>query len=559
MRSLLIFLLAAAGAFAQSSTFPAAVDTSATLGAPADNVSSALTSPMLIGDTVAQVANATNIPQWAIITFGSELMQVCSKSGNTLTFGTPTVCPSISGRGLSGTSVAAHNTGVVGYLNINAYYHKAVSSAVLAIESNLILDYYNVKMAGAKGDGVTNDAAAINTALASGHNRIFAPCGTYVLGTTQITIPAGVSFENPKCAVFTSAATAIAVLVTAPYRQKISMVLQRTSIQWPSTDSTSIGIKITDSQEGVYDLTVSNFNQNILLTNVSNDSTNNQFDHIESQDGKIGVHLLPAGGFATSQNNFLYAHIRINGGGTTCPAGSPVAGTKYIWHETGSDNQNTWVNPNLEGGCVAQSLRVAGKANNFYNPRFEANVASAVTLDAGTYYNLILNPDIDSGLLSWINDLGQNTVISAVGSKSDSQGVTGTFHLLNKNGVLAYKVDGNGSITSAGSATVTGAVSSSVFLNTGTAPTLNNSGFGTSASIAGVGSSGTITTGSAATSTSGQVLFGTAYATKALCWAQDINAGTYLATTSNSTVVNIFATAGNLPTAHTINFGCTGW
>lgn len=124
-------------AFAQTSPYPGFPDTAATLGVPADNVSSALTAQILLGDTTAQVANAVNIPRWSLITFGGELAQVCLVTGNVLTFGTPTVCPSIAGRGLSGTTVAPHALGVIGFLNMNAWYHLAQSSAIIAVETAL--------------------------------------------------------------------------------------------------------------------------------------------------------------------------------------------------------------------------------------------------------------------------------------------------------------------------------------------------------------------------------------------------------------------------------------
>jgi hypothetical protein len=134
MRAFLLLCIPVALA-AQTSPFPAALDTDATLGVPADKVQSALTVPMTTTSTTATVANAAPIPVWSLITFGSELVQVCQKSGNVLTLGTTTACPSLAGRGLSGTTIAAHKTGVIGYLNTNSWYHVAQSSAIEAIET----------------------------------------------------------------------------------------------------------------------------------------------------------------------------------------------------------------------------------------------------------------------------------------------------------------------------------------------------------------------------------------------------------------------------------------
>jgi hypothetical protein len=174
--------------FAQTSPFPTSLDTNATLGVPADSVSSALTSPQLIGDTTAQVANATRIPQWSLVTYGAELEQVCLKSGNTLTFGTPTACPSIAGRGLSGTTIAAHNTGVIGYLNINGYYHQATSSAIMAVETDAALNMPKPQWWGAKGDGSHNDTAAIQSCFNNVLHSCYLPKGIYMVDPDVITI-----------------------------------------------------------------------------------------------------------------------------------------------------------------------------------------------------------------------------------------------------------------------------------------------------------------------------------------------------------------------------------
>ena len=165
MKCFLFSLVLAVSAFAQVSPFPGSNDTNATLGVGADNVSSALTSAMLIGDTVAHVANEVNIPQWSLITWGTgtgaELDQVCLVSGNTLTFGTRTACPSILGRGLSGTTVAPHNIGVTGSLNSNAWYQQAAASAIVAIENT----YTGPN--GAADVGFTNAAGQTTTVAAA--------------------------------------------------------------------------------------------------------------------------------------------------------------------------------------------------------------------------------------------------------------------------------------------------------------------------------------------------------------------------------------------------------
>lgn len=191
MKTLLLLALGILGGAClsrcQTSPFPASLDSLGTLGVPADNASTALTSGMLIGDTVAQVANGSVIPQWSLVTFGAELSQVCLVSGNTLTFGTSATCPSISGRGLSGTTAAAHALGVIGYLNINAYYLKAVNSALIALETKAHTDRVSVL-----DFGVPVTTATAQAALNSGAGIVYFPAGNYT-GLGALTVPSGTS------------------------------------------------------------------------------------------------------------------------------------------------------------------------------------------------------------------------------------------------------------------------------------------------------------------------------------------------------------------------------
>jgi hypothetical protein len=220
MRALLI-LCAAFVLTAQQSPFPASLDSDGTLGVPADQVSSALTAAMTTTSTTATVANAVNIPVWSLITFGSELMQVCQKSGNVLTFGVAATCPSLTGRGLSGTTIAAHKTGVIGYLNTNSWYHVAQSSAIKAIENSLL----GVKGFGAKGDGIADDTAAILagvSAIQQTHGSLVFPCGNYLFSseitiTSRITLQGGgdgdSSTNSHACTTLTKTASVIGIHV----------------------------------------------------------------------------------------------------------------------------------------------------------------------------------------------------------------------------------------------------------------------------------------------------------------------------------------------------------
>lgn len=434
----------------------------------------------------------------------------------------------------------------------------------------------------------TNAAAATNAALSSGSLNVTSAPGTYAWLTNQVTDPRGVSFLNPPAAFFTSTTLATAFLWNDPFEQSLSLNLSRVATEWPSTDPSSIGVKmvgITGSQYNrAQNLSVTGFAENIQLTNAGGDVTNNLFDDINSQDGQVELHLKPVGGNGVNQNSFLKFSARINSGAhcpstfvvtaatnatpiviTSTGAGTalnalanqaltvsgvlgntaangmwpavfvdanhvsltgsvgsgaytsggslrvPIAGTKYLWLDAGSDNENWFPNSNFEDDCTEYTAYIQGTFNIFNpSPRLEANLPGSFRFAAGTLGNIMPNAFTNSGLpLPIISDAGQN----------------------------------------------------------GYAPhTFGNSGFGTGATVTGIGQIdghliGKILVGSAATSTSGQVTFGTPFTTTVVCWAQDIDAGTYLPATGNLAAVNIFPAlySGNLLANHNIWFGCNGY
>ena len=61
--------------------------------------------------------------------------------------------------------------------------------------SNKFLEGISVKDFGAKGDGSTDDTAAITAAFASGYTKIYIPAGTYIV-TESLVVPTGVSIKG---------------------------------------------------------------------------------------------------------------------------------------------------------------------------------------------------------------------------------------------------------------------------------------------------------------------------------------------------------------------------
>jgi hypothetical protein len=279
---------------------------------------------------------------------------------------------------------------------------------------------------GAKGDKTTLSGNAFNAALSSGSGNVTVSCGVYLLGSTTVTIPTGVDFVTSKCAVFRYSGADAAFLLFRPHRQNVTIVVERTvnankippdPTSWPGGgDKSSVGVKVVSGQNNVFDFTVSNFYQGVLITTANYDFTNNVFLHIEAMDNKIGLHLQPTMQNGTNQNTFLSSHIVINSGaGCTSP---PTQGTKYIWLDKGSDNNNTFINSNVEGHCPQYSLYIDGSLNAFYAPRLEDYVNHSVTFAPGSEANVLFWPLLDGGRIApVIQDLSapgnMNRVITA--------------------------------------------------------------------------------------------------------------------------------------------------
>jgi hypothetical protein len=140
-------LLFAAALPAQTSSYPGALDSSATLLTAQDNVQSVLSAPMLASDTKAYVTSSTGWqpnmiayicegPQTAggICSGSFEEMLVTSVASQALTVT----------RGVGGTTAIAHAANRYVTNAITASYHAATTSAILAIESTLGASLSNV-------------------------------------------------------------------------------------------------------------------------------------------------------------------------------------------------------------------------------------------------------------------------------------------------------------------------------------------------------------------------------------------------------------------------------
>lgn len=116
------------------SQYPTAVDDTSTLYNPINQTTAAplqttLTANVLSGDTTIQVASTAGFASsGGVLRIGDETLAYTGKTSTTFTG---------CGRGLAGSTAAAHSTGETVKANDNALYYTAIHAALIAIQTFL--------------------------------------------------------------------------------------------------------------------------------------------------------------------------------------------------------------------------------------------------------------------------------------------------------------------------------------------------------------------------------------------------------------------------------------
>jgi hypothetical protein len=206
MKTLLSLLLIAAGAFAQTASYPNALATDATLFKAANNVSTTLLAAQASTDTVAIVASSTGIVPNMLMTVcpvsntggcttAGEIEVVCLVSGNTLTLGYNGACPSIAGRGFDSTVAAPHTAGSLVSVNYVGWHRNVDRAEIEAIENTLGTNLANIP-----ASPQTNSASYDYSPYGCSSLAVCAPQGatglSLIIGNNTVTmspLPTGVS------------------------------------------------------------------------------------------------------------------------------------------------------------------------------------------------------------------------------------------------------------------------------------------------------------------------------------------------------------------------------
>jgi hypothetical protein len=279
----------------------------------------------------------------------------------------------------------------------------------------------NVKDCGAKGDGTTNDVAAFVAAVSTGAN-VYVPAGTYNFGTFSLTIPSTVrQFDMVPSAsiLYSGSGTAVTISgigqITAPMQMDYRINVKRASTDWPSgSDTTSVGVSAVNINHYDLHVSASGFHDGFELVGNGNGSTENNIYPGNFQDNMISYQHRIVGSGWTNQNKIFGGEFRINT--ANCPGGLPIAGTKYILLNSGSDNMNVFFSPDLEGACVERTFDVYSGVNFLYAPRLEGNVANSLYFEPGSTFNGVFNPYLNTGTYTEVlSDNGANNQLNGYG------------------------------------------------------------------------------------------------------------------------------------------------
>jgi len=215
----------------------------------------------------------------------------------------------------------------------------------------------NVKWFGAKGDGATDDTAAIqaafDTALASGQSVFFPGTNRYSITSPVFVGAPGVDIDMGQAWIVNTVTNTPAIVIgeTGQLIQnrnfKLNVTCDQTLHLWESTNH--VGIMLIRVSRSVIEARSNQHTIGLKQIADGGDSTHNVFQNYFGYDNRYlyyGVNLATGGG-AVNANTFIGGGCRI----TSSVARQNIPCFGYVLVNEGSstpNDQNVWLNPTIE-------------------------------------------------------------------------------------------------------------------------------------------------------------------------------------------------------------------
>lgn len=277
----------------------------------------------------------------------------------------------------------------------------------------------NVKAFGAVGNGVTNDTAAIQSAINSGINYISFPRGTYLVSAELVVNASNVTLDMQGCTIQTSANAPIIRFGAGPTENTITSgggILGTLLLVGSGSGNTSNhGIVVRNHS-------YASFNGNFSVTNVGGSAIyttayarGNQYNSFMgswtiSGNYGYGIQVGPdaAGGVGGYVNDNFFSAIRVF---------NPLAAANTQCYIYGG-NENRFYGCGFETSRAADTLLhiLAGEGNSFYGLRLDGIGASlALRLDSAAIANWFFGYSIDGTVT---DTSARNLFVGDIGASS---------------------------------------------------------------------------------------------------------------------------------------------